>query len=170
MNLPDLTRIVDTYISISKDYFNQLRSELIPPIRKLQKDELLNWFSFLIHPPEMLDKREPLDNKLYIHILLEPKNNIDINEFIKELPEHFLKPEQKTKSNIAGFICSFLQEDDWAYAWKLHGEASEYVLSIIENHKNSIPIEHIIQLLHFITNPLTVGGKSLFFRNDFMVF
>jgi len=64
MNVPNLTRIVDTYIPIRQPnrdaYLDQLRQEVVRSIRKLQKDGLLSWFSFLIHGPDMLDGRDPL--------------------------------------------------------------------------------------------------------------
>jgi len=162
MNLPDLNRIVDTYIPINSgnlnNYYNQLRQELIPYIRELQKRDLFNWFSFLIHGPKELNKREPIDNKSYIHIRLEPKGCIDINDFIKELPKHFLNPTQVTLSNIYKLDSSFLQDKNWGYAWKLIGESSEWVLSLIEIHEKEIPEEQTIQFLHFITNPLYLGN------------
>jgi len=162
MNLSNLSQIVDTYIPINSgnldNYYNQLRQELIPYIRELQKRDLLNWFSFLIHGPKELNKREPIDNKLYIHIRLEPNNCIDINDFIKELPKHFLNPIQVTLSNIAEINSSLLQnKENWEYSWKILEISSEWVLSLIENHKNTISIKQITQFLHFITNPLHLG-------------
>jgi len=172
MNIPDLSRIIDTYIPIVsyENYYNQLQQELIPPIRKLQNEDLLNWFSFLIHSSEHLSNRESMDNKLYIHLRLEPKNNVTIDMFITKLPKHFIKPIQVPLGAISGLDPSFLQDENWAYAWKLLGESSEWVLSLIESHKKPIPLNQIIQFLHFITNPLLLGGKCIFFPNGFLPF
>ena len=118
MNIPNLSRIVDTYIPIAQRdldaYLDQLRREVVPSIRKLQNDGLLRWYFFLIHGPDMLDDREPMDNRIYIHLRLEPKNRMDIKEFITKLPAHFLKPKQITLANIAGLDSSVLRDKDWA--------------------------------------------------------
>ena len=176
MNIPDLTRIVDTYIPINgkgdlNHYLDQLRREVLPSIRKLQRDEVLGWYSFLIHGPDMLDGRGPLDGRIYIHLRLEPKNGMDIKEFKGKLPTHFLNPKQVTLANISGLNPSVLRDNDWAYAWKLHGEASEWVLFLLESHKDqAIPLPQIIQFLHFITNPLMLGHKCLFLPSGFAQF
>jgi hypothetical protein len=168
MNIPNLTRIVDAYIPIANSdfsaYLDQLRREVLFSIRKLQSDELLGWYSFLIHGPDNLNGREPLDGRLYIHLRLEPKNGVDIDEFIRNLPTHFLKPMKTPLADIGGLDSSVLRNDDWAYAWKMHGEASEWVLFLLENHKDqaAIPLQHIIQFLHYITNPLMLGHKCFF--------
>ena len=164
MNIPNLTRIVDSYIPIDRvdfrAYLEQLRRKVVPSIRKLQNDDLLRWYSFLIHGPALLNNREPMDNKLYIHLRLEPKKGINITDFIKKLPTHFIKPKQVTLANIAGLDDSILRDKDWAYAWKLHGEASEWVLSLLESHGDQeISLKQIIQFLHFVTNPLMLGHR-----------
>jgi hypothetical protein len=166
MNIPDLNRIVDTYIPIVQGtpdaYLEQLRREVLLSIRKLQSADLLHWYSFLIHGPDMLDGREVMENRAYIHLRLEPKSGMDINEFIAKLPTHFLKPKQVTLANIAGLDSSVLRDEDWAYAWKLHGDASEWVLCLVECHMDrTIPLQQIIQFLHFITNPLMLGHRCL---------
>jgi len=175
MNIPDLTRIVDTYIPMPggdlNAYFDQLRREVLLSIRKLQSDEVLGWYSFLIHGPDNLAGREPLDDRKYIHLRLQPKKGMDINEFIGKLPTHFLNPKQVSLANISGIDSSVLRDDDWAYAWKLHGEASEWVLFLLESHRDqAIPFQQIIQFLHFITNPLGLGGRCLFFPTGFARF
>lgn len=62
MKLPDLNRIIDTYLPIASDkviaYYNQLRTDVLPDVRKMQKDNQLRWFSFLLHGARHLDGRE----------------------------------------------------------------------------------------------------------------
>lgn len=187
MNLPDLTQIIDTYIPIVsttyEGYYNQIQQELIPHIRKLQKEDLINWFSFLIHGPkllheihgsELLNDKETIDS-LYIHIRIQSKSNLSIHSnfetFITKLPEHFLNPIKVTLGPIDGLSPSFLQNTDWKHIWKLHGECSEFVLSLIENHKESVPIEQIVQFIHFITNPLKLGNRcTVPYENGFFRF
>lgn len=175
MDIPNLTRIVDTYIPISQEnldgYIDQLRREVVPSIRKLQSDGLLRWYSFLIHGADILEGREPMDTKTYIHLRLEPENGMDIKEFITKLPSHFRNPKPTNLANIGGLDSSVLRDKDWAYAWKLHGEASEWVLSLLETHgDHPIPLQQIIQFLHFITNPLMLGHKCLCIPAGFLSF
>lgn len=175
MNVPNLTRIVDTYIPIRHAefdaYLDQLRREVVPAIRELQKDGLLRWFSFLIHGSDMLDGREPTSTALYVHLRLEPESGIDVSEFITKLPRHFCKPIHKTFAEIGGLELSVLQNEDWAYAWKIHGEASEWVVCLLESHRDSaIPLRQLIQFLHFITNPLMLGYKCLCIPAGFLPF
>lgn len=175
MNIPDLTRIVDTYIRVTSpeldSYLGQLRNEVLPSIRKLQSDDLLGWFSFLVHGPDQLNGREPIDEEIYIHLRLEPRSGLDTDQFIAKLPPHFLKPKQLTFTNLGGVDSSVLKDENSAYAWKLHGEASEWVLFLIESHSDQpIPLHQIVQFLHFITNPLMLGKRCLCIPADYMAF
>lgn len=176
MHLPKLDRIVDTYIKIKdkslNSYISQLRNELIPEIRKLEKVGTIIWYSFLVHDHSQLNGRVPPTDDLYIHIRLGLSNEIDIKEFIKGLPEHFENPENYLLDEMTGIDNLLLKNQDWAYAWKILGEASEWVLSTIESHSNDaeISIRHIIQFMHFISNSFFIGNRSAFFPNGFLRF
>lgn len=164
MEIPNLTRIVDTYVPIADmdfhRYISQLRRDVLVPVRELQRRDLVRWYSFLVHGPDQLSGREPLDGKAYIHLRLEPRVGIDVREFERNLPGHFCKPIQVILGNIGGLDSRVLRGEDWAYAWKLHGEASEWVLCLIESHaEQPIPLQQITQFLHYITNPLMLGHR-----------
>lgn len=168
MEKPNLNRILDTFIKINAlsldSYFTQLHREVIIPIRNLQKNGKIRWFSFLIHPAAQLSGRVPLnDTHGYIHIRMEPETDITFDDFTQILPMHFQKPIKTSISEISGIDKSILLNEDFAYAWKILGESSEWVFQLIENHdEKSIPISQIIQFLHFITNPLLLGNKCLY--------
>ncbi len=175
MDTPNLTHIVDTYVPISDlnldSYLDQVRRDVLIPIRKLQSDGLLRWYSFLIHGPDQLGGREPLDDKQYIHLRLEPNLGMDVDEFKAKLPGHFRKPTRDTLANIGGLNSRVLRDEDWAYAWKLNGEASEWVLSLIEAHGDQrMTLQQITQFLHYITNPLMLGHRCLCIPAGFLVF
>jgi len=175
MKIPNLDCIVDTYIPTSIDdqgaYLEQLRREVLPYIRKLQADRLLGWYAFLIHGPEMLEGREELDGKPYIHLRLEPSSAKEVGELIKALPDHFRKPVQVALANIGGLDSSCLRDHNWAYAWKLHGEASEWVLGLLECHGGySVPVQQQLQFLHYITNPMMLGHRCLCAPAGFLTF
>jgi hypothetical protein len=177
MELPNRDLIVDTFIPIRDlnldAYISQLRSELIPEIRKLLSEGKIIWYGFLIHDQKNLGGRVPsMDQNLYIHIRLSLPENADINQFIHQLPSHFQQPIQSSLSLIGGIDPSVLNDQNWLYAWKVHGEASEWILRMVESHTHdaNVPIQHIIQFMHYITNPLMIGHKCLFIPHGFMSF
>jgi hypothetical protein len=120
----------------------------------------------------MLDGREAISTStLYIHLRLEPESRVDVEEFITKLPQHFCNPIHKTLGEIDGLEHSILHNEDWAYAWKIHGEASEWVVFLLESHRDSaIPLQQLIQFLHFITNPLMLGNSCLCIPAGFLRF
>ena len=175
MELPDLSRIVDTYVPVSDvdhpAYLKQLQRDVLPHVRKLQADGHLRWFSFLLHDASQLAGREPVDGRVFIHLRLEPAPGLDLQPFIKLLPEHFLKPQQVPPlSEISGLDGSILRDENWAHAWKIHGEASEWVLCLLEAHREEPSLQQVVQFLHYITNPLMLGHRCLCIPAGFLSF
>jgi hypothetical protein len=177
MDLPKLDLIIETFFKIDKldfsSYISQLRNGLLPLIRKYENEKKIIWYSFLIHDSNNLKNRVlPSDKNLYVHIRFGLPDGANINQFINELPDYFQQPQHVNLSVISGIDNSIIRNNDWAYAWKIHGEASELVLRIIEGHNDdsNISIQQITQFLHFITNPLMIGGRCLFLNNGFLQF
>lgn len=177
MDLPNPDLIVDTFIRIREldlnAYISQLRDELIPEIRTLQSEGKIIWYGFLIHDHKNLGGRVPsTDQNFYIHLRLGLPEGADVEQFILQLPPHFLQPRQDSLSPIGGIDPSILNDQNWVYAWKVHGEASEWILRMVESYGRDaiIPIQHIIQFLHYITNPFMIGHKCLFVPGGFMSF
>ena len=166
MDIPNLNRIIDTYIPITSldtsAYLQQLRSQVLPEIRNLERTGAIRWYGFLIHPASQLGGREPEDGRLFIHLRLEPASSLDPDSFIRTLPPHFLNPTVTEVGSITGLDGSILAGTDWAQAWKIHGECSSLVLNLIEGHAGDITVEQIVQFLHFVTNPLSFGHKCRF--------
>ena len=99
MELPNLELVVDTFFPI-KDlnldaYTLQLRTQLIPEIRRLESEGSIIWYSFLVHDHRNLGGRVPsTDQNLYVHIRLSLQEGVDVDQFISQLPSHFLKPSK----------------------------------------------------------------------------
>lgn len=163
MELPDLTRIVETHVPLSDAALARdvLRSEVLPHIRELQAAGSLRWFSFLVHTMSHLTGHDPDDKNLIIHLFLERATGLDDQEFIGLLPHHFVEPQPIPASEMSGVNRSILRDHDWAYGWKLLGECSEWVLCLFECHKEGPPRQQIAQFLHYITNPLGLHFESL---------
>lgn len=174
MELPDLGRVIDTYVPVSSTdlpaYLNQLKREVLPNVRKLQSDKQLRWFSFLLHDASQLAGREPKDGRLFIHLRFEPATDLNPEEFKKLLPTHFCKPIQVSLADISGLDSGILLDNNWAHAWKIHGEASEWILCLLEGHKVEPSLQQVIQFLHFITNPLMLGHKCLCIPDGYLTF
>ena len=171
MEAPDLTRIVDTFVPITGDYFEHLRQDVIPFIRDLQGQRKLRWYSFLIHGASQLADRAD-ENGAYIHLRLEPMPGLDVEDFIAQLPPHFEKPISVVLADMGGVDQTVLKDQDWTYAWKILGESSEWIVTLLEAHDESqVPIPNIIQFMHFITNALGMGGQFRFhMRNSYIDF
>lgn len=176
MEVPDLaSSIVDTYVPVTaadfSGYLDQLRRDVLPHIRKLQSDGQLRWYSFLIHDANMLKEHEPSDGRLFIHLYLQPTTGLDLQRFKGRLPGHFEKPQQNTLGKIGGVDEAALRDRNWAHAWKILGEASEWVLCLLEGHGNNpISLPQVVQFLHFVTNPLLLGHKCRILADGYLSF
>ena len=162
MNLPNLDRVVDTGVpadtSTRERLLSQLRWTVVPLLRDLQSKDLVAWYCFLLHPAEMMGKRELAGGASYIHLFLEPNVGIELSELARNLPGNFMEPKPRRVSNFDGIEPTLLRGSDWAYGWKMIGEASAWVVALIESHVDEeLPPQQIFQFLHFITNPLGLG-------------
>jgi hypothetical protein len=174
MNLPNPDLVVDTFLRVRdmnfNSYINQLRSELIPAVRRLQSEGKIVWHSFLLHGQQHLGGRVPAtDQDFFVHIRLSLPEGADLQNFISHLPANFEQPIESPLTPMNEFGNADFKGQDWRYAWKMLGEASEWVLTLIESYSGNtqIPINNIIQFLHYITNPLTLGHKCLFVPGGF---
>lgn len=172
MNKPDLNRIIDTYVPVNNldNYFTVLKSEFCPAIRQLQNENLLHWFSFLMNNRDVLKRNVNSSARHIIHTRFEPSKDIEPHEFISKLPKIFIDPKVRPLSKIGGLDSKFLEKEDWSHAWQLIGETSEFVLTLIENHKTETPIDQYMQFLHYITNSLAIGNRCIFMPKGFIRF
>ncbi|MGD0277436.1 MAG: hypothetical protein ABSB79_15545 [Syntrophales bacterium] len=166
MEVPDLNRIIETYVPVSTGdltgYLDQLRQDILPHIRELQANGNLRWFSFMIHGASHITGTAPADG-LLIHLRLEPATHLDAFKFIKLLPAHFQNPQLVAPlSVISGLEDSVLCNNDWAHAWRILGETSDWVLCLLEGYEEGPSFKHIIQFLHFFTNSLMLGNQCLY--------
>jgi len=102
---------------------------------------------------------------------MEPALSIKLADFVKRrLPVEFQDPLVKPVREMSGVSAAHLTDLDWVHAWKIHGECSDWVLKLLEAHASDVPIEHVGQFLHFITNPLMLGNQSILFFSGFIRF
>lgn len=176
MDIPKLDNVVDTFFPVRGNtlevYVSQLREELIPHIRKFQQDKSIIWFCFLLHDRTNISRKvAPEVTEPFVHIRLGLPEDADAKSFIEGLPVHFLDPIEKQLGEINGVDASFMN-GDWAKAWWLVGEASDWVLKLLEAHADSpsVPLHQVAQFMHYISNPLAIGHKCLLLPGGFMRF
>ena len=176
MKTPNPEQSVDTVVPIAElnlqSYFQQLRNEIAPAIRTLQRKNKIIWFCFLVHDHRSVGRPLPLEtNAPFIHIRFGLPDGMGVDSFINELPSIFEHPIQKPLSEISGIDSNQLS-GDWKEAWRLLGESSEWVLSFAETHSDNTDLstDQVLQFLHFITNSLLIGGKSIFLPSGIKTF
>ena len=162
MQKPDLNKMWKTWVKIG--LINQCTLKIIQdtirtkmqPINQLEKDGKITWFYFLNHQKN----DDPLNQ--YFEVIFTT-NGTDPNEF---LPDGCSKPEQVKPEKMAlivGINIEILKGEDIREACKLIGEQSKFIINLICAHKENqtIPINQIVQFMHFFMNPLGLGHKSL---------
>jgi hypothetical protein len=83
---------------------------------------------------------------------------------MNKLPRPFVHPIQKALGPIGDINVSAMH-NDWTEAWWLIGEVSELTLKLVEAHSEDEQtiVPQVIQFLHYFTNGLGMGGRSIFF-------
>jgi len=168
MEKPDLNRVWETYIRIPteenmgyktllRNLYDTIRLKIHPMISDLKDNDVINWYCFLVHPSRI--KGDP---KQYFHIRFELKNDIkdkkSVNDLLpdyceKSMTAHFMDVESNPK-NISGIDESLLKNEEIEEAWRIIGEQSEWVMNMLNIHKENIGItpKQIGQFLHFYFN------------------
>jgi len=158
MPLTTASTIIDTYISIQNEEFEkygeQLKSDLIPTIRKLQRENKINWFCFLKHACNTLTDK--LTSGDCIHVKLSLIENVNAEDIIKMLPSQFKEAYETKLEDISGIDINHIKDKNWLNAWQMLGDASEFAISLLENHDNLTRL-HLLNYLHFVSNPLGMG-------------
>jgi hypothetical protein len=134
MKAPDLSRIVETDVPLSslrlENLLTQLRSDILKPIRELQSAGQIEWFSFLVYQARQVTGRAANDETLVFHLRLEPSSDLSVDQLIAVLPDHFRNPHPVQLAEISGLNGALLNQSNWAEAWRIIGESSEWVLSL----------------------------------------
>lgn len=167
MSYPDLSRIVEAYFAFSGDMLSDLRSVVLPTIRRLQQDHALRWYCFLLHPMSQLSDAERTDQTPIIHLRLEIPAGCSQETFLRQLPPEIVAPHPvELPADISGVDTTLLRCPG-ATGWKLIGDCSEWVLCFVEAHSEGLSFRdarawnQAAQYLHFITNALGIGQHSI---------
>ena len=165
MDKPNLDRMWETFIRIGKLDFTPdtqflnypemiriIRSKISPMILRLVDKGIINWYSFLIHDRKSGVPTKESDYSLYFHVRVSVLTD---DEPI--FPDYCImtrKIKREWVQSISGINTSLLKNNEIEEAWKIIGEQSEWVLNMLNIHKQNIdiPRQQIGQFLHFYRN------------------
>jgi len=165
MQKPDLNQMWETFIKIPTDdnrvgfslLYNNIRSKIYPMISRLEDNDMINWYCFLIHDRNSGVPTSEDDKKPYFHIRFTLKKDVDPSKFQDSLPNYCVmtsKRKRRPIESIAGIDKSLLKNEEIEEAWRIIGEQSEWFLEMLNIHKEGvdIPPQQIAQFLHFYAN------------------
>jgi len=120
-------------------------------------EETINWYHFLIHDYP----RDPAN--WYFHIRFSVIGDIEKLDDLN-LPKYCVSPEEiRPLRNIAGINKALLRNEEIEEAWKIIGEQSEWIVNLINIHKEDIgwiPIDQFVQFMHFFMNMMGLGHPA----------
>ena len=171
MEKPNLDRMWETYIKLglSQTITNQLllntiRLKLYPMLHSLKEENKIKWYCFLLH-----GSRQNGDPNFYLHIRIEPKDEIKEREqLIRLLPDYCEKEmtalckDVENITSISGIDKPLLKNEEIEEAWRILGEQSEWLMDMLNIYKDEVivPISNIAQFMHFFLNMLGLGGQA----------
>lgn len=175
MKRPDLDRLWEAYLRINappsvtrewasspalaKTVMQLVRREVLPLVRTLEREGVVDWFSFLVHgaPAGASDPRS-----LYIHLRVSlAQVYVDAAEMLQaraashgwECIRPILPPDCR---EIAGLDRSWFIDGDIARAWYVIGLQADWLLTLIEQHQHSVTdmqlLNHVVQFKHYFSN------------------
>ena len=168
MQRPNLSNCIDAVVPIRGStiaaYLHQLRAECAPVVRALQTREAIDWYSFLVHNRASAgrDDLPAAFPEPFIHFRFSPPKGTASNELLDSLASPFLHPIATTLGRVDGINVTAVPSG-WADAWWIIGEASDWVLKLVEAHSEDFadPAQ-FVQFLHYITNGFGIGMQSIF--------
>ncbi len=173
MQTPNLNRVYGSFFKIEdgENHISVLRTKVSPLIERLKADNIIGWYAFHFHErkqynPEPKNRSEEKG----IHFRLELLNGKTVEDLITVLPDYCEDPILGIEKDISGITVGTgkkhlisresLKNSNISDAWKVIGEASEWVLNLLDSYKTEVFNNHeiyngqIIQHIHFIMNLL----------------
>lgn len=137
---------------IAPAMLRQVRSEVLPYVRRLEQKHRLKWFSFFLHDrasgvPTMED-----DRRLFVHLRLRFPRPISLGA----APGWCLNRPCELSPEIAGVDKAMLVDGNIDRAWQLIGDESALFLKLIEAYKPDVDnlalLKQVRQFLHYFAN------------------
>lgn len=169
MQRPNLNKMYETFIRIGlpntvlpEQVFEMVRTKVSLTVRQLEKDGIVNWYSFIIHNRESGSIPTSLeDRNLYFHIRVSLSGNNDLESLKKSLKDYceMTRPSELqsvdhidlSEDGKIRFNTSLLRHEGIEEVWRIMGEQSEFVLKVFDSFKDNIviPTYEISLFLHY---------------------
>jgi len=164
MDVPDLARVCETFLRIGASddlrlgrHVDTLRADVLPLVRALQSEGLIDWYCFLIHQRPEVPVPEG-DDDFFWHVRLELQVDRSFRELTEALPEAFEMTRMVERKRLLAM--SGLDESKFVGgiqdAWRVLGEQSEWLLRTLEAHKSRVTTAELSvqlgQYLHYFAN------------------
>jgi len=166
MRIPDLDRVYASFFNIDEgdNLISIIRGKVKPLIRDLEFKKIIGWFAFHVHPRKQYNPAPPeRQNEIGIHLrleLLQGKKECELKNALPCYCENLIRGIEQNISGITvgpnSVAVTSLKGETIAASWKVIGEASEWVLNLLDSYKEETAIcnPQIVQHIHFIMNLL----------------
>ncbi len=166
MRVPDRSRVYTTFRSfkLNENPIRVLRLVITPVIRTLVNRGNVGWYFIALHERKQYNgEPENRRKEKGFHIRFELLVDFTPEVIQQELPQDWEPLIKNDIPNISGITVDAgsvgvdkLKNEEVEQAWKVMGEASEWVLNMLDSYKTGfeIPNRQFIQHIHFIMNLL----------------
>lgn len=177
MKSPNLGRVIETFIRIEcreeaiaiqvwQDYLHLLRSKVAPLVGDLLNAGIIDWYSFLVHDRASGVPTSESDLDYYVHLRMGLTETSNESGLTKQLPSWCLMTQKMRiphPPSLDSVDVQSLNSGKVEQGWKTLGEASEWVLNMLECHdpNKPIPMLNVAQFLHYIGNQLFVKAVRI---------
>lgn len=167
MKKPTLDRMYETFIKIGtfpmpyQDIFQTIKAKLYPTVMKLIDEDKINWYSFLIHDKGSGVPTTDDDVNGYLHIRFSLSNENVKDAFIEGLPDFCVMTRKVNLTSVQSisfeggkYNPSLRKHDSIEEVWRIIGEQSELIITILDSYKDDviIPPQEIGSHLHYFLN------------------
>jgi len=153
-----------------------LRREVIPLVKELESEGIIDYFNFLIHDRAKHFDGNPGDVGYHVVVGLTPgKTKEDLDKRLRPRFIESIKRGVEHYSGCSNIERNILKDEEMENAWYVLGLLSKWVLGIFDSYKDEIeiPSGQITQHLHFLFNILQpilrgvgLADGALFFNYD----
>lgn len=176
MLFPDTARTYETFLRIGepdagpqefwRGYLQVLRTTVRPLIRELQTAGIIEWFGFLLHDRGSGVPTHSDDRSSYVHLRMSLAESAAEEDLLSRLPGSYRMTRKMVFPDppaLDGVELPTLLDGNVRQGWKLLGESSEWVLSLLEAHapEREIPFRNVHQFVHYLENQLMLSMTPL---------
>lgn len=171
MDKPDLNRMwwhtwvkIGPKIGLSQKMIQStIRRKISPLVSRLKDEGTINWYHFLLH-------EHPRDKaNAYFHVRFSTIRDIVQLEDLN-LPEYCDSTKRIDPIlDINGIDKTLLKNGDLRKAWRIIGEQSEWIMDMMNIYREGteIPINQIVQFMHYYMNMMGLGHQSILLLGPF---